>query len=170
MTYQGKIWAMPFLEDTFMLLYNKTLFKQAGLDPNKPPATWEEMRADADKLTKVDRSGKIIQTRHAADLRPAADFVGTWLPVYMTAFGGKLVDASGTRAHRRTARSAWRRCSGSATSTISGALPGSTASTRSSYTDLLRPRQRLLQRQDGHGGRGRILRQAGCRSTRRKLD
>lgn len=95
-TFQNQIWAMPFLEDTFMLLYNRTLFKQAGLDPNKPPATWEEMRADADKLTKVDSSGKISQLGMLPTWA-GSDFVGTWLPVYMTAFGGTLVDSTGTK-------------------------------------------------------------------------
>ncbi len=94
-TYQGQVWAMPFLEDTFMLLYNKALFRKAGLDPNNPPKTWEEMRADADKLTIVGSDGHITQ----AGMLPTYagnDFVGTWLPVYITGFGGKLIDASGT--------------------------------------------------------------------------
>lgn len=94
-TYQGQIWAMPFLEDTFMLLYNKALFKKAGLDPNKPPTTWQEMRADADKMTIVGSDGRLTQ----AGMLPTYagnDFVGSWLPVYITAFGGSLADASGT--------------------------------------------------------------------------
>lgn len=93
-TYQGQSWAMPFLEDTFMLLYNRTLFKQGGLDPSKPPATFEQMRTYADKLTKVDSSGKITQLGMLPTWA-GSDFVGTWLPVYITAFGGKLIDSSG---------------------------------------------------------------------------
>jgi multiple sugar transport system substrate-binding protein len=94
-TYQGQIWALPYLEDTFMLLYNKTLFRKAGLDPNKPPTTWEEMRADADKMTIVGSNGQLTQTGMLPTYA-GSDFVGTWLPVYITAFGGKMVDASGT--------------------------------------------------------------------------
>ena len=93
-TYQGRIWAMPFLEDTFMLLYNRTLFKLAGLDPDRPPNTWEQLRADADRLTRVDAAGKITQMGILPTFG-GSDFVGTWLPVYMAAFGGRLIDASG---------------------------------------------------------------------------
>ncbi|OIJ68664.1 sugar ABC transporter substrate-binding protein [Streptomyces mangrovisoli] len=32
------------------LVYNRTLFKKAGLDPDKPPTTWDEVRADAKKI------------------------------------------------------------------------------------------------------------------------
>ena len=37
------------------------MFKEAGLDPNQPPATWKEMVEYAQKLTKRDASGKVTQ-------------------------------------------------------------------------------------------------------------
>jgi len=42
--------SMPFNSSTPVLYYNKEAFKKAGLDPNKPPKTWDEVRADAEKL------------------------------------------------------------------------------------------------------------------------
>ncbi|PTB18201.1 sn-glycerol-3-phosphate ABC transporter substrate-binding protein UgpB [Trinickia symbiotica] len=42
--------SMPFNSSTPVLYYNKDAFKKAGLDPNKPPKTWEEVAADAEKL------------------------------------------------------------------------------------------------------------------------
>lgn len=42
--------AMPFNSSTPVLYYNKEAFKKAGLDPNVPPKTWDEVRADAKKL------------------------------------------------------------------------------------------------------------------------
>src|SRR5512132_2629605 len=57
----GKTWGIPFQRSTIVLYYNKELFKEAGLDPNKPPATWNEMTAYAEKLTKRDASGKVTQ-------------------------------------------------------------------------------------------------------------
>ena len=57
----GKTWGVPFQRSTVVLYWNKELFKEAGLDPNRPPATWAEMVAYAQKLTKKDASGKVIQ-------------------------------------------------------------------------------------------------------------
>ncbi|MGE5088333.1 MAG: ABC transporter substrate-binding protein [Candidatus Levyibacteriota bacterium] len=57
----GKTWGIPFQRSTVVLYYNKEAFKEAGLDPNHPPATWAEMTADAEKLTKRDASGKVTQ-------------------------------------------------------------------------------------------------------------
>jgi sn-glycerol 3-phosphate transport system substrate-binding protein len=57
----GKTWGIPFQRSTIVLYYNKELFKEAGLDPNKPPATWKEMTEYAHKLTKRDPGGKVTQ-------------------------------------------------------------------------------------------------------------
>ncbi|MER5945338.1 extracellular solute-binding protein [Streptomyces sp. NPDC001904] len=37
------------------LVYNRTLFKKAGLDPDKPPTTWDEVRADAKKIAALGK-------------------------------------------------------------------------------------------------------------------
>jgi len=57
----GKTWGVPFQRSTIVLYYNKELFKAAGLDPNKAPATWTEMADVAKKLTQKDASGKVTQ-------------------------------------------------------------------------------------------------------------
>jgi sn-glycerol 3-phosphate transport system substrate-binding protein len=57
----GKTWGIPFQRSTVVLFYNKDAFKEAGLDPNHPPATWTEMREYAQKLTKRDASGNVSQ-------------------------------------------------------------------------------------------------------------
>ncbi len=49
-TYDGKIYGMPFSADASVLIWNKDLFKKAGLDPEKGPTTWAEIRADAEKV------------------------------------------------------------------------------------------------------------------------
>lgn len=46
----GNLWSMPFNSSTAMLYYNKDLFAQAGLDPNKPPTTWAEVEEIGKKL------------------------------------------------------------------------------------------------------------------------
>ena len=57
----GKTWGVPFQRSTIVLYYNKDAFKEAGLDPEKAPANWEEMQAFAEKLTKRDASGNTTQ-------------------------------------------------------------------------------------------------------------
>lgn len=39
----GKMYCMPFNSSTAMLYYNKDVFRQAGLDPDKPPKTFDEV-------------------------------------------------------------------------------------------------------------------------------
>ncbi|AIL32540.1 sn-glycerol-3-phosphate ABC transporter substrate-binding protein UgpB [Basilea psittacipulmonis] len=46
----GKLVSMPFNSSTPVFYYNKDLFKQAGLDPEKPPRTYEELRDYGNKL------------------------------------------------------------------------------------------------------------------------
>ena len=49
-TVGSKIVAMPVYLIGVPLVWNKTLFKQAGLDPNKAPATWSDFLADCAAL------------------------------------------------------------------------------------------------------------------------
>ncbi len=49
-TVDGKLYSMPFNSSTPILFYNKTLFKKAGLDPNTPPDTWNEVREMGKKI------------------------------------------------------------------------------------------------------------------------
>ena len=58
---QGKIWGIPFQRSTIVMYHNREAFKEAGLDPNKAPATWDEMVATAQKLTRKDASGNVTR-------------------------------------------------------------------------------------------------------------
>lgn len=49
-TYNGKVWAMPLYLLGIPFVWNKELFKKAGLDPNRGPRTWKELLADSAKL------------------------------------------------------------------------------------------------------------------------
>jgi len=57
----GKTWGIPFQRSTIVLYWNKEMFKEAGLDPNRPPASWKEMLDYAQKLTKRDASNNVTQ-------------------------------------------------------------------------------------------------------------
>jgi sn-glycerol 3-phosphate transport system substrate-binding protein len=44
------LYPMPFNDSNPVLYYNKKVFQRAGLDPNKPPSTFAEVKADARKI------------------------------------------------------------------------------------------------------------------------
>ncbi len=50
----GQVMGVPFQNSTPVLYYNVDAFKEAGLDPDKPPQTWPEWVDAATKLTKRD--------------------------------------------------------------------------------------------------------------------
>jgi ABC-type glycerol-3-phosphate transport system substrate-binding protein len=86
----GKIFAVPTQAYGMSLTYNRTLFTQAGLDPTKPPTTWDEVRADA----------KIIsdKTHTAGFSQMATQNTGGWQLTTLTyALGGRMeaADSSG---------------------------------------------------------------------------
>lgn len=83
--YHGHVWALPSTPTSSALHYNPELFKKAGLDPNKPPATIEELDADSDRLA-VKRNGHLI----AAGFMPNEPGYWDWGWGYV--FGGKLWD------------------------------------------------------------------------------
>ena len=49
-TVQGVQWAVPFSVSNPILYYNKAAFERAGLDPNKPPATLDELRSYSQQI------------------------------------------------------------------------------------------------------------------------
>ncbi len=61
-TYRGRIWATVSAPATTALHWNKKLFAEAGLDPDRPPRTVAELDEFAEKLTKRDpKTGAITQ-------------------------------------------------------------------------------------------------------------
>ena len=59
-TVNGKQYSMPFNSSTPMLYYNKDMFRAAGLDPEKPPRTFEEYTAAARALTHQNADGTTV--------------------------------------------------------------------------------------------------------------
>lgn len=60
-TYKGKVYGIPYQRSTIVMYWNKDAFKEAGLDPEKPPANWNEMARMAAKLVKKDASGNVTR-------------------------------------------------------------------------------------------------------------
>ena len=62
----GKLYSMPFNSSTPILYYNKDAFAAAGLDPEKPPTTFDELVQYSEALTIKD--GNTI-TQYGSALR-----------------------------------------------------------------------------------------------------
>jgi sn-glycerol 3-phosphate transport system substrate-binding protein len=58
-TYKGKVYGIPFQRSTIVMYWNKDAFKEAGLNPDTPPASWTEMTQMAGRLVKKDASGNV---------------------------------------------------------------------------------------------------------------
>jgi multiple sugar transport system substrate-binding protein len=79
----GSIRAVPIAAYAMSLTYNRTIFKEAGLDPDKPPTTWEEVRAAAKTI--AEKTGK------AGFAEMATENTGGWqLTTATYARGGRV--------------------------------------------------------------------------------
>jgi sn-glycerol 3-phosphate transport system substrate-binding protein len=58
-TIDGKQYSMPFNTSTPLLYYNKDMFEAAGLDPEQPPRTFDEVAQYAEQLTQRDDAGNV---------------------------------------------------------------------------------------------------------------
>jgi len=85
-----KIYAWPLGVDTLALFYNKDLFNSAGLA--EPPKTWEEFNKAAEKLTKRDKEGNIIQAGAALGTARNINRSTDILAALMIQSGSKMVD------------------------------------------------------------------------------
>jgi len=61
MRFHDNIYALPLYSNSYAFFYNKRLFREAGLDPEKPPRTWEEVMKYSAKLAKKNTSGNYTQ-------------------------------------------------------------------------------------------------------------
>lgn len=57
---EGHIWGIPFQRSTIVAYYNKDKFRAAGLDPENPPSTWDEMVEAGKALTRDGTYGLMI--------------------------------------------------------------------------------------------------------------
>jgi multiple sugar transport system substrate-binding protein len=89
---KGQIVALPKGAYAQALHYNRVLFKEAGLDPNKPPTTWGQLRADAKQI--ATRTGKPGYVEMAKDDNTA----GWILTTVVYSLGGRMETGTGTKA------------------------------------------------------------------------
>ena len=86
--YDGRLYALPSAPYTIALYFNKRLFREAGLDPERPPQTTAELTEAAVRLTKRDANGKLVQLGFT--LSPA--MLGWWHWVWPCFFDATLWD------------------------------------------------------------------------------
>ncbi len=82
--HRGRMWALPTTPATVALHWNKRLFREAGLDPDRPPRTIAELDEFAERLTRRDSRGNITQMGFIPQ-EP-----GWWNWAWGYWFGGKL--------------------------------------------------------------------------------
>jgi multiple sugar transport system substrate-binding protein len=94
MKVNGSYYALPTAVRSLGLFWNKKIFREAGLDPNKPPETLDELIDVAKKLTKRDRAGNIIQV--GLTMGPINQDHNWWREVLVRQFGGEPYNADNT--------------------------------------------------------------------------
>ena len=92
-TVKGKVIGIPALVDNLAVVYNKTLFAQAGLQPPGPNWTWSDFVSDAAKLT--DPAKKQFGTAYVTP--GSEDTVWHWEALLWEA-GGQILNSSNTKA------------------------------------------------------------------------
>ncbi|WP_455556661.1 ABC transporter substrate-binding protein [Comamonas sp.] len=90
----GKTWGIPFQRSTVVMYYNKEAFKEAGLDPNKAPQNWAELKEAAKKLTKKDANGNV--TQYGIQI-PSTGFAYWMLQTFTTPNDVLLANEAGTQ-------------------------------------------------------------------------
>jgi ABC-type glycerol-3-phosphate transport system substrate-binding protein len=88
--YRGRMYALPTTPASLALHWNKALFREAGLDPERPPRTLEEMDRLSALLTKRDEDGRLVQM----GFMPSEPGWWNWSWGYY--FGGGLWDGEDT--------------------------------------------------------------------------
>ncbi|MGW1094483.1 extracellular solute-binding protein [Streptomyces sp. NPDC002455] len=88
----GKLYALPTSNYTMGLMINRKLFTQAGLDPDTPPSTWEDVRAASKKIAGLGK-GIAGFGEYSAGNNGGWHFTAT-----QYGLGGDVVDASGKKA------------------------------------------------------------------------
>ncbi|GAA1701039.1 ABC transporter substrate-binding protein [Fodinicola feengrottensis] len=95
-TIDKKLYSMPFNTSMPLMYINKTAFTKAGLDPNNPPKTLDDIMAAAKKLTVKDASGNVVQYGFGASL------YGWFFEQWTAAANEEMCDASNGRSGRAT--------------------------------------------------------------------
>lgn len=90
-TYKDEIYGLAYSTTPFVFTYRKDMFEEVGLDPEKPPKTWEELKEYAEKLTVKD--GDRVTRAGFAFPMAAGNFVE--FDVFVFGNGGRFYNDDG---------------------------------------------------------------------------
>lgn len=93
-TYDGKVYGVPHDIDLSAVFYNKVLFRKAGLDPEKPPTTLDELYAYVKKIDALGDSANKIDGYFFGGACPGCTLFTTWPMVW--ASGETVLNEEGT--------------------------------------------------------------------------
>ncbi|WP_411761106.1 ABC transporter substrate-binding protein [Streptomyces tunisiensis] len=91
-TVDGKIYGIPRTGYSMGLIYNRELFEKAGLDPDAPPATWDEVRTAARRIAALG-DGVVGYADYSAQNQGGWHFTAE-----LYSRGGDVVSADGKKA------------------------------------------------------------------------
>jgi sn-glycerol 3-phosphate transport system substrate-binding protein len=94
-TWQGKLWAMPLCSGIPLLYYNRAVFREVGLDPERPPRDLEEVRQYSEKILKRDAGGNVVRSGIALDIQD-------WMERILAEHGDLFADNNNGRDGRAT--------------------------------------------------------------------
>ncbi len=90
----GNIYGVPRHVTLYYFYWNKKMFKEAGLDPEKPPQTYDELVAACTKLTKTGAGGRVEQWGYAESMDGGSPMLNTF-ERWLYRAGGDVLDPRG---------------------------------------------------------------------------
>lgn len=90
----GKRYALPVSTNNMQLIWNKDLFAKAGLDPEKAPATWDEMQSMAEQCQ--DPANGVVGFEYYT--QPTGEGITWQFQVWLWAAGGEFLNGDNTAA------------------------------------------------------------------------
>lgn len=94
-TFGGELKAMPWVPAPIVMTYNRNLMEEAGLDPERPPATWPEFVDAVERICALPAradGGEVYGVSLRTARHPNS---GHWALPVIWGFGGEVLDADG---------------------------------------------------------------------------
>ncbi|NQT58355.1 MAG: ABC transporter substrate-binding protein [Bacteroidetes bacterium] len=90
-SFNGQLYGLPMAFASMVMYYNKEHFREAGLDPETPPSTYEELQDAWKKLLVKDGAGSIVRYPQSFGVKATVPM----LPVFFWAFGAEIITEAG---------------------------------------------------------------------------